>query len=154
MPRVPQPLWMRLVDAVVLGAAMIFLDIGLLRNAWIERRKNWKYVFSGLLLALPVPFWRHLLRFFREERDGVKQTTKDLKNDRITREDVRAEIYGKLRPGVPVGAELPLDVTKQLRARRILERSKIRREASSPVPKLPVLGLQASPSSGSKTGDG
>ena len=31
-----------------------------------------KYVFSGLLLALPVPFWRHLLRFF----DGVKQATK------------------------------------------------------------------------------
>ena len=26
MPRVPQPLWMRLVDAVVLGAAMILLE--------------------------------------------------------------------------------------------------------------------------------
>ena len=32
-----------------------------------------KYVFAGLLLALPVPFWRYLLRFFREERDGVKK---------------------------------------------------------------------------------
>ncbi|CAK8990102.1 unnamed protein product [Durusdinium trenchii] len=143
MPRAPQSYLMRFGDAVVLGLAVYLLDAALLRNAWIERRKNWKFVFCLLLLALPLPFWRHLLRFFREERDGVKMP-KAVKKERITREDVRAEIYGKLRPGVPVGADLPTDVTQKLRARRAFERSRGQREVARTVPKLPVLGLKAS----------
>ena len=34
------------------------------------------------------------------------------KRDRVTREEVRKEIYGKLRPGVPVDAEASLDFRK------------------------------------------
>lgn len=157
MPRAPQPWWMRLVDAAVLGSIMLFLELGLLRNAWIERRKNWKYVFAGLLLALPVPFWRYLLRFFREERDGVKKAKGALKADRadrVTREDVRADIYGKLRPGVPIGADIPSDVPEKLRARRVFQGAKAGREAAPAVPKLPVLGLQASPTRSKAGSDG
>ena len=42
MPRAPQALFIRLADALVLGALMLALDLILLRNPWIERRKNWR----------------------------------------------------------------------------------------------------------------
>ncbi|CAJ1337337.1 unnamed protein product [Effrenium voratum] len=115
MPKSQQPMLMRAADAAVLAVGFILLDIGLLRNAWIERRKNWKYIFCAVLIALPWPFWRQLLQIFREEKPKKVPTRKG----RPTREEIQASIYGKLRPGVPLGADLPADAVEKLRVRRV-----------------------------------
>lgn len=48
MPRAPQALHLRLADALVIATTMLALDLLLLRNAWIERRKNWRRVVWNL----------------------------------------------------------------------------------------------------------
>ncbi|CAE7258248.1 unnamed protein product, partial [Symbiodinium natans] len=145
MPRESQSWHSRLRDAIVMGFFMLGLDLALLRNAWIERRRNWKYVFSFVVLLAPLPFWRQLLSFFREDEALPKPQKKVRKEGRPTREDVRADIYGKMRPGVPSAADLPPDASKKIRARRAekLAEQHRRGEAFATPGQLPVAGFRA-----------
>lgn len=52
-------------DAVVLAVGLLAFDYAVLRSAWLEQRKNWKYVLCALNLAWPLFFFQELLEFYR-----------------------------------------------------------------------------------------
>ncbi|CAE7204861.1 unnamed protein product [Symbiodinium sp. CCMP2456] len=153
MPREPQSWTGRTRDALLLGFFVLGLDFLLLRNAWIERRRNWKYVFSLVVLLAPLPFWRQLLSFFRE--DESPRPKKVRHRGRLTREDVRADIYGKMRPGVPKVSDLPPDASKKIRARRAQQLAELHRreEAFTAPAELPVAALRAAKEAPARAGD-
>lgn len=67
VPRAPRSVALRAFDALVLFAIAAAFDALLLRCAWLERRRNWKYVLCAANLAWPWPLLPGIVRFFRQE---------------------------------------------------------------------------------------
>ncbi|CAE7341773.1 unnamed protein product, partial [Symbiodinium sp. CCMP2456] len=70
-------------------------------------------------------------------------------------EDVRADIYGKMRPGVPKVSDLPPDASKKIRARRAQQLAELHRreEAFAAPAELPVAALRAAKEPPARAGD-
>ena len=66
-PLIPRGITGRLYDLTVLGVAAVAFDGLLLRSAWIEDVKNWKYIFCALVLLLAWHQRHNILGLCRQE---------------------------------------------------------------------------------------
>lgn len=150
MPRVPRTLDKWLLDLAVLGSAVAIFDIVVLRCAWLERLKNWKYVICALNMAWPWPFIFGIARFFRREARGSRQDAEL---------DAKAPRHSTARRAAAVASAAAAAARGAAPRLRLRRRSAVTAAPAPPVPmggpwadeevkavpgeepRLPVLGL-------------